>query len=110
VLQGYEMDEIRRLRREGLTISAVTALTGHDRQTVRRHLDETITRPTRRQRPARVSKLAAYTDYLEGRLQRGVWNAVVLLRELRERGYTGRYTISRDWLAPGGRRPARWRC
>jgi transposase len=30
----------------------------------------------------------------------GVWNARVLLRELRERGYAGGYTILTDWLKP----------
>ena len=29
-----------------------------------------------------------------------MWNAQVLLRELRERNYTGEYTILRDWLHP----------
>jgi len=31
-------------------------------------------------------------------MQAGVWNARVLLRELRERGYTGGYTLLTDWL------------
>jgi transposase len=30
----------------------------------------------------------------------GVWNACVLLRELRERNYCGGYTILKDWLQP----------
>jgi transposase len=30
----------------------------------------------------------------------GVWNACVLLRELRERNYSGGYTILKDWLQP----------
>jgi hypothetical protein len=29
-----------------------------------------------------------------------VWNANVIIRELRERGYTGGYTILTDWLRP----------
>jgi len=33
-------------------------------------------------------------------MRAGVWNAQVLLRELRERNYTGEYTILRDWLHP----------
>jgi transposase len=33
-------------------------------------------------------------------MKAGVWNAVVLLRELRERGYAGGYTILTDWLRP----------
>jgi transposase len=37
---------------------------------------------------------------LHERLKAGVWNARVLLRELRSRNYTGGYTILTDWLRP----------
>jgi transposase len=94
------MEEIRRLKREGLSVSAIASLTGRDRKTVRKYLDETINKPLYKQREARSSKLAQYTSYLEGRVKAGVWNAVVLLRELRDLGYTGGYTILKDWLAP----------
>ena len=51
-------------------------------------------------RPAQPSKLDAFKPYLEERLHAGVWNAQVLLRELRERNYAGGYTILTDWLRP----------
>src|SRR5690349_18040141 len=35
---------------------------------------------------------------LEDRMKAGVWNAQVLLRELRKLGYQGGYTILKDWL------------
>jgi transposase len=38
--------------------------------------------------------------YLRQRLLAGVWNASVLLHELRERDYKGGYTILTDWLRP----------
>jgi len=41
-----------------------------------------------------------FLPYIEDRLKAGVWNARVLLRELRERGYGGGYTILTDWLRP----------
>ena len=47
-----------------------------------------------------MSKLEPFKAYLNERLQAGVWNAVVLLRELRERGYNGGYTILTNWLRP----------
>jgi transposase len=49
---------------------------------------------------AQPSKLDAFKPYLEERLRAGVWNALVLLRELRERNFTGSYTILTDWLRP----------
>ena len=47
-----------------------------------------------------MSKLEPFKPYLKERLQAGVWNAQVLLRELRERNYSGGYTILTDWLRP----------
>ena len=49
---------------------------------------------------ARPSKLDAFKPYIEERLKAGVWNAPVLLRELRARGFSGGYTILKDWLHP----------
>jgi transposase len=48
----------------------------------------------------RLSKLDAHKPYLQDRMKAGVWNAQVLLRELRQRGYQGGYTILKDWLQP----------
>ncbi len=47
-----------------------------------------------------MSKLEPFKPYLNERLQAGVWNAQVLLRELRGRDYSGGYTILTDWLRP----------
>jgi len=94
------MEEIRRLRREGVSISAIAVLMNCDRKTVRKYLDPSVSQPTYRKRASRRGKLNAFTSYLESRLRAGVWNAVVLLSELRERGYRGGYTILKDWLQP----------
>ncbi len=51
-------------------------------------------------RPAQPSKLDAFKPYLEERLRAGARNARVLLRELCEQNYAGRYTILTDWLRP----------
>ena len=34
------------------------------------------------------------------RLQAGIWNTQLLLREIRERNYNGSYTLLTDWLRP----------
>ena len=47
-----------------------------------------------------AGKLDAFQPYLQERMQAGVWNARVLLREVRARGYTGGYTLLTDWLRP----------
>lgn len=93
------MEEIEELKRQGLSIRAISRLTGFDRKTITKHLaDPGI--PTYAARPPQPSKLDAFKEHLEERLKAGVWNGRVLLRELRERGYKGGYTILTDWLRP----------
>ena len=51
--------------------------------------------------------LAGYfvaTAYIDGRLSEGLENCVVLLRELRALGYSGGYTILKDYVQPRRRR------
>ncbi len=94
------MQDIAELRRQGLSISAIGALTGFDRKTIRSYLHDPAAMPVYGPRAPRPSKLDAHKPYIEERLQAGVWNAAVLVRELRERGYTGGYTILKDYLQP----------
>ncbi len=51
-------------------------------------------------RQPRPSALNPYKDYLRVRLADGMDNCVVLLRELQARGYTGRYSILKDYVRP----------
>lgn len=94
------MKELIDLKKQGLSVQAIGRLTGHDRKTVRKYLASTEAVPEYGPRAPRPSKLDEYRPYLEERLQQGVWNAVVLLRELRERGYRGGYTILKSYLQP----------
>jgi len=48
----------------------------------------------------RVSKLDAYKPTVDRLLTEGVWNAVVILREIQAAGYTGGYTMLRAYIAP----------
>ena len=86
------MDEINQLKREGLSILAISNLTGYDRKTIRKYLLEPTARPKYPPRPKPAGKLEPFKVYLDERLEAGVWNARVLLRELRSRNYTGGYT------------------
>ncbi|HEY2012921.1 MAG TPA: IS21 family transposase [Bryobacteraceae bacterium] len=94
------MEEISELKREGLSIQAISQLTGFDRKTIRKYLLKPEGRPAYGPRQSPVSKLEPFKPYLKERLQAGVWNAQVLLRELRQRNYSGGYTILTDWLRP----------
>ena len=94
------MQEIEELRRQGLSIQAIGRLLGFDRKTIRKYLRSPEGTPVYGPRVARPSKLDAHKPYVEERLKAGVWNAQVLLRELRACGYRGGYPILKDWLQP----------
>ena len=94
------MEQINQLKREGLSILAIRNLTGYDRKTIRKYLLVPSARPAYPPRRQAAGKLDPFKAYLEERLQAGVWNARVLLRELRARNYGGGYTILTDWLRP----------
>jgi transposase len=94
------VDEIKELKREGLSIRAISRLTGYDSKTSGRFLLAPSGRPVYGQRPALPSKLEPFKPYLKERLQAGVWNAQVLMRELRERNFNGGYSTLTEWLRP----------
>jgi transposase len=67
---------------------------------------KTVSRALRRQgapereRKLRGSKLDGYKEKIDQLLAEGVWNANVILRELQAEGYTGGYTILREYIQP----------
>jgi transposase len=100
VLRGKDVQEIEELKRQGLSIRAISRLTGYDRKTISRYLIHPEGVPVYGPRAKPPGKLDPFQPYLQERMQVGVWNARVLLRELQERGYTGGYTLLTDWLHP----------
>jgi transposase len=100
VLRGRDVEEVVDLKRQGLSIRAISRLTGYDRTTISKYLSAPAGRPAYGPRIPVKSKLEPFKAYLKERLQAGVWNARVLIRELRERGFDGGYTILTDWLRP----------
>jgi transposase len=106
LLRGKDVQDIEGLKREGLSIQTISELTGYDRKTVRKYLITPDAWPAYPAREPQPGKLDPFKTYLAERLQAGVWNARVLMRELRERSFTGSYTLLTDWLRPQ-RRSAR---
>jgi transposase len=100
VLRGKDVHELEQMKQMGLSISAISEATGYDRKTVRRYLLEPEGVPSYSARAPAPSKLDPHKPYLQDRLTAGVWNAQVLLREIRTLGYDGSYTILKDWLHP----------
>ncbi len=54
----------------------------------------------RRQRPHRPSKLDPFKPTIDRLLHEGVWNAVVIFREIQALGYTGQLTMLRAYIRP----------
>jgi transposase len=51
-------------------------------------------------RKKRGGKLEPYKATVDRLLKYGVWNAVVILGEIQVKGYTGGYTILREYIQP----------
>jgi transposase len=94
------VQEIHDLKRQGLSIQAISKEMSLDRKTVRKYMNGPPRPPVYGPRQRGVSQLDPHKEYLQDRMKAGVWNAIVLLRELRGRGYEGGYTILTDWLRP----------
>ena len=90
--------------RQGVYVKDVAAELGVHPRTVSRARQRGAA-PAGRRPAARHSKLDAYKPEVDRLLAAGVWNAVVILRELQERGYSGQVSILRDYIRP--KRPLR---
>lgn len=51
-------------------------------------------------RPAQESKLEPYKPAIDRLLAEGVWNAMVILREIQEQGYEGEVSLVRKYIQP----------
>jgi len=93
------VSDIIELKRQGLSLKRICEVTDCDPKTARKYL-RTPEQPAYGPRAPRPTCLDPFKPFLEKRLAAGVWNAVVLLRELKEQGYPGGYTVLTDYLRP----------
>jgi transposase len=87
-LEGFM--NIRDLKQQGWSVSAIAEQLNLDRKTVRRYLLE-LPQPYKRENPA-PCKIDPHRPYLRERWEQGVHNASKLLDEIRGRGYGGGYS------------------
>ena len=99
MIKDVEVLDIRRKHKNGMTIADLARQTGYCEKTISKWL-KTDAAPRYRRRSRRVSKLKAYHEYIMERMDEGVFNCEVLLKELREEGYDGGKTLLKDFVAP----------
>src|SRR5258708_37044229 len=85
LLRGRDVQELKELQRQGMSIQAISELTGWDRKTIRKYVQAAGGAPEYGPRPAPPSKLDAFKLYLEERLRAGGWDVRGLLRRWGDR-------------------------
>lgn len=91
---------IRELSRKGVSVSEIARVTGRDRKTVRRVLEEPTPKLRRQIDRPREGKLDPFREYLLQRIDQGCLNGKVLLEEITKLGYTGKISMLRGLLTP----------
>jgi transposase len=112
MLNMEEFLTLRDLFNEELSISEIARQTGHSRVTVQKYLNSQVP-PAPQKRPKKPSKLDGYREYIISRLNEYTLSANRIYREIQERGFTGKYTIVKDFVRkvrPKIGVPAVYRC
>lgn len=89
---------IKSLHQRGVYKKDIAAELGVHPKTVSRSLERGS--EPERVRKKRGSKLDPYKKKIDDLLQEGVWNSVVILREIEAEGYRGEISILRDYIRP----------
>jgi transposase len=98
MLRKEDFMMIQALAQRGLYLCDIATQVGVHPRTVRRALARggaPALRPNRR-----GSRLDPYRADIDRLLAEGVWNAVVIFRELQTKGYRGQLSILRDYIRP----------
>lgn len=98
MLKKEDFAVIKALAKRGVYQKDIAAELGVHPKTVRRALQRGSAPAPKR--PSRQSKLDPFKPLVDRLLADGVWNGVVILRELQAAGYAGSRTILRDYIAP----------
>jgi transposase len=96
MLRKEDKAVIHSLHRRGVYLKDIATELGVHPKTVSRALHPKSAPKPERKRSER--KLEPYQPKIDGLLSEGVWNAKVILREIEADGYTGRYTMLRQYI------------
>lgn len=90
---------INQMSQRGCFVKDIAAEVGCSERTVRRALQRQGPPPARKA-GVRPSKLDPFKEQIDRLLADQVWNAEVILAEIRQQGYTGQGSILRDYIRP----------
>jgi transposase len=105
----YLRKEVTMLKKEDVAVMKALAESGIYQKDIAEKLGvhpKTVSRALKRGRapgkgrPVKESKLEPYKPIIDRLLAEGVWNAVVILREIQEQGYEGEITLVRKYIRP----------
>jgi transposase len=88
---------IRDLHRQGLNISQISQTTGFHRNTVRKYVTAQST-PAPMKRREHPSILDPFKEYIQQRITEYPLSAARIYREIVDKGFTGHYTIVKDYI------------
>lgn len=88
---------IKDLQSHGFNHSQIYRTTGFDRKTIRKYVNST-SEPEPKKRTQKESKLDSYRRHIDKRVREGNLPASGIFREIQEMGFTGKYTIVRDFI------------
>ena len=101
-----ELVMILDLHRQGLSVSAIARQVGLDRKTVRTYIAKGLDPPAYKKRPPAPSLIDGFEPYVRERLAAyPALTAQRLLRELKDRGFPGSYSVVRDRVARASSAP-----
>ncbi len=99
MLRSGTVIRLHELQASGKSIREIMRETGHSRNTIRKYLRaDGIPEPNPRKK--RASKLDPFKSQVDQYMSRGIFNCEVLLRLLRQHGYTGGITTLKDYVKP----------
>ena len=97
MLKTEDYLRIRHLHHEGLQISKISQMTGFNRKTIRKYI-AAQTAPVPKKRRQQSSKLDPFKEYIRQRINEYPMTAAQICREIKDKGYRGKYTLVKDYI------------
>lgn len=88
---------IKELQSHGFNHTQIYRKTDFDRKTIRKYV-KSNSEPEPKKRTKKESKLDSYRRYIDKRVREGNLPASSICREIQEMGFTGKYTIVREYI------------